>query len=464
MLLTNARHHRLFLQMADALLAGLAFVAAFSIRQYLLADLPGLSGRQIGEFEAYSFFIPILALATPLVLHRLEFYSLSVNQHRSHVLNLALQGSLFLFLLMVVAQFFLKEQMSRLVFVLFVPCFTALIFSREMAARAWRIHSARSGLSLRSLVVVSDRPGATGWQDQITAHPEYGFRIAREMQIEDLQLDPFLRLVHEEAVELVVFDVRRGSFQRVADVIKACEEEGIEVWLTTGFIETSVARMNLEAFGGTPILIFRSTPDSSWQLLAKALLDRVAAALALLCATPVLAAIALAIRLTSPGPVFFTQDRSGLYGRPFRMFKFRSMATNAEQTRQELQQFNEMTGPVFKVTNDPRVTPVGRWLRAWSLDELPQLWNVLRGEMSLVGPRPLPVYETLAMSENAQRRRLSVKPGITCLWQVSGRNNVTDFKDWVRMDLEYIDRWSLWLDLEILFKTVPAVLLRKGAK
>jgi lipopolysaccharide/colanic/teichoic acid biosynthesis glycosyltransferase len=146
------------------------------------------------------------------------------------------------------------------------------------------------------------------------------------------------------------------------------------------------------------------------------------------------------------------------------MFKFRSMTTNAEQTRQELAQFNEMSGPVFKVTNDPRVTPVGRWLRAWSLDELPQLWNVLKGEMSLVGPRPLPVYETLAMSENAQRRRLSVKPGITCLWQVSGRNNVTDFKDWVRMDLEYIDRWSLWLDLEILLKTVPAVLFRKGAK
>jgi exopolysaccharide biosynthesis polyprenyl glycosylphosphotransferase len=250
----------------------------------------------------------------------------------------------------------------------------------------------------------------------------------------------------------------------VTDLIQACELEGIEVWLTSGFIETRVAQMKVESFGGAPILVFRSTPDSSWQLLLKALIDRTVAALALVLAAPLMAVIALAIRLTSPGPVFFCQERSGLYGRPFRMYKFRSMTTNAEQTRQELAQLNEMTGPVFKITNDPRVTPVGRWLRSWSLDELPQLWNVLKGEMSLVGPRPLPVYETLAMSENAQRRRLSVKPGITCLWQVSGRNNVTDFKDWVRMDLEYIDRWSLWLDFKILLQTVPAVLLRKGAK
>jgi exopolysaccharide biosynthesis polyprenyl glycosylphosphotransferase len=464
MLLTNARNHRLILQLADAFMAALAFVLAYTIREYLLGDLPALTGRQIGAFEAYSFFLPILALSAPLVLYCLNFYSLSVNQHKPHVLNLALQASLVLFLLMVVAQFFLKAQMSRLVFILFVPCFTFALFAREMLARSWRARAARRGLNQRALVVVSDRPGSTGWQEQIAAHPEYGFRIVRETQIDDLVLADFLKLIHDEAVELVIFDVRRGSFQRVTDAIQACEEEGIEVWLSSGFIETSVAQMKVETFGGSPILIFRSTPDSSWQLLAKAVLDRTVAAAILVLAAPLFGLIALAVRLTSPGPVFFSQERSGLYGRPFRMYKFRSMISNAEQNRQELQQLNEMSGPVFKITDDPRVTRVGRWLRAWSLDELPQLWNVLFGKMSLVGPRPLPVYETLAMSENAQRRRLSVKPGITCLWQVSGRNNVTDFKDWVRMDLEYIDRWSLWLDLQILLKTVPAVLLRKGAK
>jgi lipopolysaccharide/colanic/teichoic acid biosynthesis glycosyltransferase len=146
------------------------------------------------------------------------------------------------------------------------------------------------------------------------------------------------------------------------------------------------------------------------------------------------------------------------------MLKFRTMVTNAEQLKHELAKLNEMSGPVFKVTNDPRVTPVGRFLRKWSVDELPQLWNVFRGEMSLVGPRPLPVDEVARFDDMAHRRRLSVKPGLTCLWQVSGRNNVTDFKEWVRLDLHYIDNWSIWLDLKILLRTVPAVFSGAGAK
>jgi exopolysaccharide biosynthesis polyprenyl glycosylphosphotransferase len=175
-------------------------------------------------------------------------------------------------------------------------------------------------------------------------------------------------------------------------------------------------------------------------------------------------AVALVIRLTSPGPIFFRQLRSGLNGRPFTILKFRTMVSDAEQRKQELAALNEMNGPVFKVTNDPRVTPIGRWLRKFSIDELPQLINVLRGEMSLVGPRPLPVDEVKRFSDMAHRRRLSVKPGLTCLWQVSGRNNVSDFKDWVRLDLEYIDNWSLWLDLKILWRTIPVVLAGTGAR
>jgi lipopolysaccharide/colanic/teichoic acid biosynthesis glycosyltransferase len=176
------------------------------------------------------------------------------------------------------------------------------------------------------------------------------------------------------------------------------------------------------------------------------------------------ATLALLVKLTSPGPIFFRQQRSGLNGRPFVMYKFRTMVTNAEQLKQELAAMNEMSGPVFKVSKDPRITRFGRFLRKFSLDEIPQLYNVLRGEMSLVGPRPLPVDEVKRFNDLAHRRRLSVKPGLTCLWQVSGRNNVKDFKDWVRLDLEYIDHWSLWLDLKILFWTVPVVLTGAGAK
>jgi lipopolysaccharide/colanic/teichoic acid biosynthesis glycosyltransferase len=185
--------------------------------------------------------------------------------------------------------------------------------------------------------------------------------------------------------------------------------------------------------------------------------------LLVLTSAPILL-IAILVRCTSPGPIIFWQNRSGLHGRPFRMYKFRSMVTNAEQARAELESMNEMSGPVFKVKNDPRVTPLGYWLRRTSLDELPQLWNVLRGEMSLVGPRPLPLYETANFGDISQRRRMSVRPGLTCLWQVRGRNQITDFKDWVRLDLEYIDRWTLWLDIEILLRTVPVVLFGWGAK
>jgi lipopolysaccharide/colanic/teichoic acid biosynthesis glycosyltransferase len=168
--------------------------------------------------------------------------------------------------------------------------------------------------------------------------------------------------------------------------------------------------------------------------------------------------------VTSPGPVFFRQQRAGLNGKPFVMYKFRSMVTDAEQLQQELAQLNEMSGPVFKVTNDPRVTPVGKILRKFSIDEFPQLINVLRFEMSLVGPRPLPVNEVKRFDDLAHRRRLSVRPGLTCTWQVSGRNDVKDFKEWVRMDLEYIDNWSLWLDCKILWRTIWVVLLGKGAR
>jgi exopolysaccharide biosynthesis polyprenyl glycosylphosphotransferase len=215
---------------------------------------------------------------------------------------------------------------------------------------------------------------------------------------------------------------------------------------------------------GHPLIVFRSAPETSWKILVKWLMDILGAFFLLLLVSPVMLAVAVLIRLTSNGPAMFTQQRSGLNGAPFKIYKFRTMMTNAEQFKHELAAMNEMTGPVFKITNDPRVTPIGKFLRKWSLDELPQLFNVLRGEMSLVGPRPLPVDEVKRFNDLAHRRRLSVKPGLTCLWQVSGRNKISDFKEWVRLDLEYIDNWSIWLDLQILLRTIPAVLTTSGAK
>jgi exopolysaccharide biosynthesis polyprenyl glycosylphosphotransferase len=210
--------------------------------------------------------------------------------------------------------------------------------------------------------------------------------------------------------------------------------------------------------------VFRTTPEISWALMVKSVIDRVGAAVLILLAAPFFVGAAIGIRITSPGPVVFRQKRAGKHGRPFTMFKFRTMQTDAEMRQAELIAYNQMTGPVFKIERDPRITRFGRWLRKWSIDELPQLVNVLQGHMSLVGPRPLPIYEVEKFEDTAQRRRLSVKPGLTCLWQVSGRNEVKDFREWVRLDLKYIDNWSIWLDFKILLKTIPAVLSGFGAK
>ena len=230
------------------------------------------------------------------------------------------------------------------------------------------------------------------------------------------------------------------------------------------FIKTVIARPTIESVGSRPVLVFRSTPDASWSLLGKRAIDLTGALIGLLILTVPLVVVALTIKLTSPGPVFFRQLRGGRHGKPFMMYKFRSMSTDAEMRRAEFMAFNQMTGPVFKIESDPRVTWIGRILRKTSVDELPQLLNVLRGDMSLVGPRPLPLYEVEKFETTAQRRRLSVAPGLTCLWQISGRNEIKDFSDWVRLDLKYIDNWSLWLDIKILLKTIPVVLLGLGAK
>jgi exopolysaccharide biosynthesis polyprenyl glycosylphosphotransferase len=219
--------------------------------------------------------------------------------------------------------------------------------------------------------------------------------------------------------------------------------------------------MAIDELDGVPLLTFTTSPSSPLQLLLKRILDVAHSALLMLLGLPVLLLVALAIKVTTRGNVLFRQTRCGLNGRTFTLYKFRTMVEGAEARQPDLLHLNEMDGPVFKLREDPRVTALGRFLRKFSLDELPQLWNVLRGDMSLVGPRP-PIPEEVARYERWQRRRLAMKPGLTCLWQVSGRNEL-DFQQWMELDLEYIDTWSPWLDFKILLKTIPAVISGRGA-
>ncbi len=289
-------------------------------------------------------------------------------------------------------------------------------------------------------------------------------QIVETIDVSTQPVSELVRALHQHSVGRVIFSASRTELGRVEAAIAACEIEGVEAWLMADFIRTSIARPAFDSLGTQPMLVFRSTPDSSWALLLKRTVDFTGALLGLVLLSPLLLAAALAVKATSPGPAIFSQARCGRHGRPFRMFKFRSMYSDAEQRRHELEVFNQMSGPVFKLENDPRITPLGRLLRKYSIDELPQLLNVLVGDMSLVGPRPLPTYEVENFANTAQRRRLSVKPGLTCLWQIEGRSELRDFETWVKLDLEYIDNWSIWLDLRILFRTVPAVLFGSGAK
>jgi exopolysaccharide biosynthesis polyprenyl glycosylphosphotransferase len=240
-----------------------------------------------------------------------------------------------------------------------------------------------------------------------------------------------------------------------------CEERGTTARVTIDFFPHIISKTHLEEMDGLPLLTFSTTPKNELLLILRRIFDMIGSIVLILLLSPLLLLIILLIRLESPGPVIYRQVRVGLNGRKFTFFKFRSMVQGADERRNDLAVHNIMSGPVFKMRDDPRVTRVGRFLRKSSLDELPQLVNVLWGDMSFVGPRP-PIPEEVEQYQGWQRRRLSMKPGITGLWQVSGRNQI-DFDQWMKLDLEYIDHWSLWLDFKILLKTIPTVIFGRGA-
>jgi len=270
-------------------------------------------------------------------------------------------------------------------------------------------------------------------------------------------------IIHNNIVDEVVFVVPRLWLHKIEEIMHFCEAEGLRVHVAVDYFDLKFSKAKQTDLNGFPLLTFESTPDKLWHLLIKRLFDLVFSGVALLILAPFFVIISIIIKATSEGPVFFRQKRCSLNGRTFTLYKFRTMVKDAEARLDELLRYNEMNGPVFKMENDPRLTRIGKFLRKTSIDELPQLWNVFKGDMSLVGPRP-PIPKEVQQYDSWQRRRLSMRPGITCLWQVNGRNRIVDFDEWARLDLEYIDNWSLGLDFKILLKTIPAVLFTRGAK
>ncbi|MBC8232618.1 sugar transferase [bacterium] len=273
--------------------------------------------------------------------------------------------------------------------------------------------------------------------------------------------EDLLTIIHELGVEEVVLALPAKDLNMAHKMLTLCEQEGIQVRLISNFFRTIIAKLHISEIHGMPILTFSTAPMKEWQQFIKRCIDVIVSLAALAVLSPLFLIIAVLIKLTSSGPVFYEWKVIGFNKKPFKGYKFRSMVKDADKLKERFLVQNEMAGPMFKMKNDPRITLVGRFLRKFSLDELPQLWSILKGDMSLVGPRPC-LQTELPHFESWQRRKFSVKPGLTCFWQVSGRNDIKDFNEWAKMDLEYIDNWSLWLDFKILLKTFPVVVLGKG--
>lgn len=262
--------------------------------------------------------------------------------------------------------------------------------------------------------------------------------------------------------EEVIITLSTNEFNQIRDVIEECEKMGVNIRLNSDFFSHITKNIQVDNVFGINIISFYMTWQSEFQLFIKRLIDILGASLALILFSPFMFIAVIGIWITDGKPIFYKWNVVGLNKKPFQSWKFRTMVKDADKLKSNLNSSNEMEGPVFKIKNDPRILPFGRWLRKWSIDETPQLFSVLKGDMSLVGPRPSFPHELIKF-ESWQRRKLSVKPGITCLWQINGRNKIFKFDEWVKLDLYYIDNWSIWLDIQILFKTIPSVILGKGA-
>jgi exopolysaccharide biosynthesis polyprenyl glycosylphosphotransferase len=369
----------------------------------------------------------------------------------------------------------------RMITPLFLAAFWVMSSSTTVAYRlllrpllAWvRIH----GRNLRRILIVGTNERAVRFARSIESKPELGYELTGFVDEEwpgreqfrasgysiVADCEHFPELLREHVVDEVVLALpMKSCYLQASRIATQSREQGILVHSLTNIFELGAPHSSASDFDPDAAMTVSSNQSEGWPNVIKSVMDVVISTTALILLSPIFLITAIVIRWDSPGPIFFAQERVGLNKRRFRVYKFRTMITGAERMQAELEARNEADGPVFKIKDDPRTTRVGRFLRKFSIDELPQLINVLRGDMSLVGPRPLPVRDYNGFDQDRQRRRFSVRPGLTCLWQINGRSTVS-FEHWMDLDMQYIDQWSLWLDLKILVRTIPAVLRGTGA-
>jgi exopolysaccharide biosynthesis polyprenyl glycosylphosphotransferase len=333
------------------------------------------------------------------------------------------------------------------------------------------------GRNVRHIIIVGTNARAIEFAQSLQANPALGYQVLGFVDRNWQGLEAFhgtglpllcdfagfLTFIRANVVdEVVVVLPIKSLYPEASQIATSCEEQGITTHILSNLFELKRARPKSESFNADSLITLPARSPQLMGLIVKRTMDIVVSLTAITVSAPIFFIVAVLIKLTSHGPICFVQTRMGLNKRPISVYKFRTMIVDAEQKQSQIEHMNEASGPVFKIKNDPRITAIGRLLRKTSIDELPQLFNVLKGDMSLVGPRPLPVRDYLGFEKDWQRRRFSIRPGITCLWQVSGRSGI-HFDRWMELDMEYIDHWSVWLDLQILARTIPAVLRGSGA-
>ncbi|MCX4246760.1 sugar transferase [Paraliomyxa miuraensis] len=479
------RHQAVFFRrliyVYDLIVSTLAFFASLWIRQILAVlqtegSLPGpLARLDLGPIQIPDYY-PLLWGLWPLWFITLYFgessdFRLPYRRVATRYLRVVGLG----LVLFIASTFAFKVAFIARTFVLLFGAvqLVSLMMGRVLMVELLSIFQNQSVDGHRVLVVGRGEQ-AVAFARSVRTEPPWNNKLIGHVSVPNEVVAPEApkpvgalrqldKLLDGQPIDEVVFAVPDEPPETFEEALRHCEERGVEVLLTMPPDVPRAGKIEVAQMTGydMPLIGMRRTPTSEGSLLLKRLLDFTGALVGILLLSPIMLATVIAIKVTDPGPVIFSQVRSGRNGRKFRMHKFRSMVINAEKLKKELEKHNEMDGPVFKIKHDPRITRVGRFIRKTSIDELPQLFNVLFGEMSLVGPRP-PLPSEVAQYKPWQRRRLSVKPGITGPWQVSGRNEIS-FEEWMKMDLEYIDKWSVWLDLRIIFMTIPVVLIHKGA-
>ncbi len=466
MLRENNRKIRTALQLTDlAIVAASFFLAYAARRQWDGVFVP------LRPLSSYMFLLyMILPLWTALFSFNGAYGSIrtkSLYQAVKPLLKTTLAGGV---VLMTILFIFRLEYISRALLLLFLMISGFLLVALRALILSLTQYIRRKGYNYRTVVIVGTGRRAEAYARALEEHREWGVKVLGFVEFSDDSragnvrvigtIENFKTIITTLQVDEVVFVVPRKWLDGIEEQIIACEQVGIKASIAADFYPHTIARVRMEELMGWPFLAFNPTHRLEGALAAKRAVDIVLAGMALLFTLPFFLLTSLLVKLSSPGPVFFRQERCGLNGRRFDLLKFRTMVENADGLKDAIAHLNEMSGPVFKIKRDPRVTPVGRFLRKYSLDELPQLINVLKGDMSIVGPRP-PIPAEVVKYEIWQRRRLSVRPGITCFWQVNGRNKV-GFDDWMNLDLKYIDNWSFKQDMKIILKTIPAVLRGTG--